>query len=196
MSEHGHDPRDLESRLLYPNAVADDVIAPPDEFGAPEVILVEETHEEGHGLRQDAADAAASVGETAHDAASAVGGAAQDAASKVGDVAGDAASAVSDATTQAASAVKEAAPSKEQVKRGAHRVAQLAQESPFGLAITGACVGFLAGMLVPTTSVDEKIGPYAEQVVDKAREAGHSAVEQGKHAMQEAGPAVGAALRG
>ena len=51
-------------------------------------------------------------------------------------------------------------------------------------------------MLVPTTSVDEKIAPYAEQVVDQARVAGHTAVEQGKHAVQEAAPAVGAALKG
>ena len=107
----------------------------------------------------------------------------------------DAAHTVGDAASGAAATVKHAAPGKQQLKQGFNRVGQLAQESPAGLALTGACVGFLAGMLLPTTSVDEKIGPYAEQIVDQARVAGHQAVEQGKHAMQEAAPAAAAALR-
>lgn len=168
MTDYQRAPDDLESRLIYPEVIADEV---------PEVVLVEATVDDGHHLKDDVADAADAVA----------------------DKAGDAAHALSDAATHAASAVKEAAPSGAQLKRGVDRVGELAQQSPIGLVLTGACVGFLAGMLLPTTTVDEKIGPYAEQVVDRAREAGHTAVEQGKHAMQEAAPApapaVGAALR-
>jgi len=194
MTDYRSDSDDLKSRLLYPDIAE----APVPELagdGGPEVVLVETTLDEEHHLKDDVADAADAVADKAGDAASTVSGAAGDVAHAVGEAAGDAAHAVSDATTHAASAVKEAAPSRAQIKRGANRVAELAQESPFGLVITGACVGFLTGMLLPTTTVDEKMGPYAEQVVDRAREAGHSAVEQGKHAMQEAAPAVGAALR-
>ncbi|MDP9383985.1 MAG: hypothetical protein M3P50_01910 [Actinomycetota bacterium] len=93
------------------------------------------------------ADIAATVGETASGAASAVADKAGDAPSAIGDATSNAASAVGDAATHAAGTVKDAAPSKQQLRRGVDRVAQLAQESPFGLVITGACVGFLTGML-------------------------------------------------
>ncbi len=175
MTEFSNEPQDLESRVIYSGVTGDEQV---------EVVYAESTVDEGGGVKDAVAGAASTVGDTASDAASAVGGAATGAASAVGD-----------AASGAASAVKEAAPSKQQIKQGVSRVGQLAQESPFGLAITGACVGFLAGMLVPTTSVDEKIGPFAEQVVDQARIAGHTAVEQGKQAVQEAAPAAAAALR-
>jgi len=194
MTDYRSDTDDLESRLRYPG-IADEPVPELPVHGVPDVVLIETTIEEESHLKDDVTDAADAVADKAGHAASAVSGAASDAVHAVGDAAGDAAHAVSDATTHAASAVKEAAPSRAQMRRGADRVAHLAQESPFGLVITGACVGFLTGMLLPTTKVDEKMGPYAEQVVDRAREAGHTAVEQGKHAMQEAAPAVGAALR-
>jgi len=185
MTDFRYESRNLESRLIYP--------PPPGEHDALHTV---EVHEEEGGIKDTVADAAATVGETASGAASTVGDKAGDAASSIGDATSDAASAVGDAATRAAGTVTDAAPSRQQLKRGANQVAQLAQESPFGLVITGACVGFLTGMLLPTTVVDEKMGPFAEQVVDQARVAGHSAVEQGKHAMQEAAPAVGAALKG
>ncbi len=177
MTDFSNEPQDLESRVIYSGVTGDG-----EEHV--EVVYTEETVAEGGGVKDAVSGAASTVGDTVSGAASAVGDTASDAASAVGDAAGG-----------AATAVKEAAPSKQQLKQGVSRVGQLAQESPFGLAITGACVGFLAGMLAPTTTVDEKIAPYAEQVVDKAREAGQTAVEQGKHAVQEAAPAAAAALR-
>lgn len=181
MTDFSNEPQNLESRVIYSGVTGE---------GAQEeveVVYTEETFVEGDGggVKESVAGAAQTVGDTASDAAHAVGDAASDAAHTVGD-----------AASSAATAVKEAAPSTQQLKQGISRVGQLAQESPAGLALTGACVGFLAGMLVPTTSVDEKIAPYAEQVVDQARVAGQTAVEQGKQAVQEAAPAVGAALKG
>jgi len=186
MTDFSNTTPDLESRVVYSGVTADDEQV--------EVVYTETPVDESGGVKDTVAGAAAAVGDTASDAAHVVGDAASDAAHVVGDAASDAARTVGDAATSAAGAVKEAAPSRQQLKQGVSRVAELAQESPFGLAITGACVGFLTGMLIPTTAVDEKIAPYAEQVVDQARVAGHTVVEQSKQAVQEAAPAVGAAL--
>jgi hypothetical protein len=72
------------------------------------------------------------------------------------------------------------------VKQGARRAAGVAQENPIGLAIGGVALGFLVGMALPTTRAeDERLGPVADQAKEKAREAGHEAVERGKAVVQE-----------
>ena len=72
------------------------------------------------------------------------------------------------------------------VKDGAKHAASVAQENPLGLAIGAVAVGFVAGMMIPSTSVeDEKIGPMADQLKDKARETGQQAVEHGKQVAQD-----------
>jgi hypothetical protein len=73
------------------------------------------------------------------------------------------------------------------VKQGAKRAAGVAQENPLGLAIGSLAVGFLAGMLIPSSRVeDEKIGPVADQVKEKAKETGQEAIERGKQVAGEA----------
>jgi ElaB/YqjD/DUF883 family membrane-anchored ribosome-binding protein len=72
-------------------------------------------------------------------------------------------------------------PSTGEVKHGARRAAGMAQENPIGLALGSIAVGFVAGMLVPSTRVeDEKLGPMADQVKDRAAETGQQALEHGK----------------
>jgi hypothetical protein len=72
------------------------------------------------------------------------------------------------------------------VKDGAQRAAGVAQENPIGLAIGGVAIGFLAGMVIPSTRIeDERMGQVADQAKEKAREAGHEAVERGKTVVQE-----------
>jgi gas vesicle protein len=61
------------------------------------------------------------------------------------------------------------------------------KENPLGLAIGGIAVGFLAGMLAPSSRVeDEKLGPMADQVKDQIKETGQEAVERGKDVAQQA----------
>ena len=83
--------------------------------------------------------------------------------------------------------VRDATPSGEQVKRTARRAVGLAQENPLGLAIGAAALGFLAGLVVPSTRVeDQRLGPVADQVKQQARETGQEALARGKQVAQEA----------
>ncbi len=73
------------------------------------------------------------------------------------------------------------------VKVKARQATSVAQQNPLGLAIGSVAVGFLAGMLIPSTRVeDEKIGPLADDVKDKVRETGQEALEHGKQVAQDA----------
>src|SRR3954471_5832876 len=79
--------------------------------------------------------------------------------------------------------VSDVTPDGRQVKRAAG----VAQENPLGVAIGGIAVGFLAGMLAPSSRVeDEKLGPMADQVKDQVKETGHEAMERGKDVAQQA----------
>lgn len=79
------------------------------------------------------------------------------------------------------SRISDATPEAQQVKEGARQAVGVAEENPIGLALGGIAAGFLAGMLLPSTRVeDEKVGPIADQVKEKAAEAGQEAVERGK----------------
>lgn len=82
--------------------------------------------------------------------------------------------------------VNDATPSTGDMKQGAQRAASVAQENPIGLAIGGVAVGFLVGMALPSTRMeDQRIGPVADQAKEKAREAGQEAVERGKTVVEE-----------
>jgi len=103
------------------------------------------------------------------------------------DVTGRAKDAVSDRVESVKSKVSGSTPDSGQVKQGARQAAGMAQENPLGLAVGAAAVGFVAGMLVPSTKIeDERIGPMADQMKDKAREVGQEAVERGKDVAQQA----------
>src|SRR3954464_14934607 len=55
-------------------------------------------------------------------------------------------------------------PDTDQVKHQAKRAASVAQENPLGLAVGAVAVGFLAGMLIPSTRIeDEKMGQISDE---------------------------------
>jgi len=94
---------------------------------------------------------------------------------------------VKERITGAGSTVGDATPDADEVKQGAKRAVGVAQENPIGLAIGSVAVGFVAGMLVPTTRVeDEKLGPMADQVKERMKETGQEALERGKEVVQDA----------
>ncbi len=73
------------------------------------------------------------------------------------------------------------------VKQQARRASSVAQENPLGLAIGAVAVGFVAGMLIPSTRVeDEKLGEASDSVIEKVKETGQEALEHGKQVAQDA----------
>ena len=88
--------------------------------------------------------------------------------------------------------VGDATPDTEQVKDGARQVVGVAQENPIGLALGGLAAGFLAGMMLPSTRMeDERVGPIADQVKETAVETGQEALDRGREvAAQVAEQAV------
>ena len=96
------------------------------------------------------------------------------------------ASKAGDSVSGAASRVGDATPSGGEVKQKTRQVAGLARENPLGLAIGAVAVGFLAGLAVPSTRVeDEKLGPVADQVKDRVKETGQEALDRGRQVAQE-----------
>lgn len=103
------------------------------------------------------------------------------------DVPGRAKEAVSGRVESVKSKISGATPDSGDVRQGAHRAKGVAQENPLGLALGGVAVGFVAGLLVPSTRVeDEKIGPIADQVKEKAKETGQEAMDRGREVVREA----------
>ena len=77
-------------------------------------------------------------------------------------------------------------PDGEQVKDGAAKVG-LSKENPLGLALVGAAVGFVAGTLLPTSTVEnEQLGEISDRVTDTMKGAGQEALERGKSVAQDA----------
>ena len=82
----------------------------------------------------------------------------------------------------------EITPDGAEVSQRVNRMKRLAERNPVGLAIGGAAVGFIAGLLAPSTRMeDERIGPVADDVKATAADAGREAFERGKDVVQEAG---------
>ena len=98
-----------------------------------------------------------------------------------------AASSAKERLVGAGQTVGDKTPDTDQVKHQAKRAKSVAQENPLGLAVGAVAVGFLAGMLIPSTRVeDEKMGQISDDVIDRAKETGQEALERGKQVAQEA----------
>jgi vacuolar-type H+-ATPase subunit H len=83
--------------------------------------------------------------------------------------------------------VAEATPDQEQLKSGAHRAVGVAEENPVGLALAGVAGGFLLGMMLPSTRIeDERVGPLADQVKETAAETGQEALDRGRQVAEQA----------
>jgi hypothetical protein len=89
------------------------------------------------------------------------------------------------------SRMSDATPDASDVKQGARQAVGVAEENPLGLAVGGVAAGFLIGMLIPSTRIeDEKIGPMADDVKQRAAETGQEALERGKQVAQDAAQAA------
>ena len=110
-----------------------------------------------------------------------------DVPARVGDYVDDKKQAVKDKVTGVKDAVTETAsravPSGEKVGR----VKDTAERNPLGLAVGAAALGFVAGLLIPSTRAEnEHMGEISDRVVGAAKDTASDAVERGKHVAQEA----------
>jgi Protein of unknown function (DUF3618) len=89
-----------------------------------------------------------------------------------------------DAVTSRVSGVT---PDGQEVKQRVGSMKDTAERNPIGLAVGGAAVGFVMGMLVPSTRVeDERLGAAADEVKSTAVDAGREALDRGKEVAQQA----------
>jgi gas vesicle protein len=85
------------------------------------------------------------------------------------------------------SGVSNNVPSGDEIAGQAQQGMRMAQQNPLGLAIGSIAVGFLAGLLIPSTEMeDRKIGPLADEVKDQALETGKEAMNRGQQVAQDA----------
>jgi ElaB/YqjD/DUF883 family membrane-anchored ribosome-binding protein len=100
---------------------------------------------------------------------------------------GEVTSKAGEAGTSAVSAAADALPSREQVRQAA----SVAQSNPLGLLLGSAAVGFLIGLAVPSTRLeDEKIGELADDLKHEAKQVGKEAAQHGREIAQEAAQTV------
>jgi ElaB/YqjD/DUF883 family membrane-anchored ribosome-binding protein len=84
-----------------------------------------------------------------------------------------------------------ATPSTGDVKQGAQKAVSTAESNPLGLGIAALASGFLIGMLLPSTNVEnERLGPKADQLKEQAKETASEAVDRGKQVAQDAASAA------
>ena len=84
------------------------------------------------------------------------------------------------------SSVSDATPDGQQIKSGAKQAVGAAQSNPLGLSIGFAAAGFIAGMLIPSTRVEnEKLGPKSDELIEQAKQTGQQALEAGKQVASE-----------
>jgi len=96
--------------------------------------------------------------------------------------------AVRRATSSVTGTVGETLPGPATLKQGATNGITVARENPIGLMIGGAALGFLSGLILPSTRIeDEKLGPVADEVRDQVKATGQEALDRGKQVVQDAG---------
>jgi hypothetical protein len=96
----------------------------------------------------------------------------------------------------ATSTISGATPDAGDVRDGGKRAVGIAQENPLGLALGGVAIGFLAGLALPVTRVEEEqLAPVAVDVRERALETGQEALERGKQVAQDAAQGAAEAAR-
>jgi gas vesicle protein len=110
-----------------------------------------------------------------------------DVGARVGDYVDDKKEAVKSTVTSVTDKVTGVVPDRRQLST----VKDTAERNPLGLAIGGAAVGFLAGLLIPATRAeDERMGEMSDRVVDAAKETAGEAVERGREVAATAADAA------
>ncbi|MGI8563968.1 MAG: DUF3618 domain-containing protein [Candidatus Dormibacter sp.] len=88
--------------------------------------------------------------------------------------------------TGKASDISDQAPSGDELKGHATRAAGVAKDNPLGLALGAVAVGFLVGLAVPATRIeDERLGQASDTIKQKAMETGQEALNRGQQVAKD-----------
>ena len=91
--------------------------------------------------------------------------------------------AITGTTSDAVRATSDALPDGEQIGK----LKDTAERNPLGLVIGGAAIGFVAGLLLPSTRLeDRQMGDMSDKVIDVAKETAGEALESSKQVAHEA----------
>ena len=114
-----------------------------------------------------------------------------DVSARVGDYVDEKKQAVKDKVAGARDAVTGTASRTMPSGRTVGRVKDTAERNPVGLVVGSAAVGFVVGLVIPSTRVEnERMGEMSDRVVETAKETAGDAVERGKQVAQEAAGAA------
>jgi len=91
--------------------------------------------------------------------------------------------AITGTTSDAMNATSSAMPDGKQIGR----LKDTAERNPLGLMIGGVAIGFVAGLLMPSTRLeDRQMGEISDKVIDAAKETAADALESGKQVAADA----------
>jgi hypothetical protein len=132
-------------------------------------------------MGQDPAEIREEIAQTREDMGQTV-----DALGHKADVKGRVAGYVTDKKDALMGTASEKMPDGAAVKEKGWRVGRTARENPIGLAVAGAATGFLVGLALPSTRMeDDRIGEVADDLKERVRETGQQALESGKEVACE-----------
>jgi gas vesicle protein len=95
--------------------------------------------------------------------------------------------AITGTTSDALQATSDALPDGQQIGR----LKDTAERNPLGLVIGGVAIGFVAGLLIPSTRLEDKqMGEMSDKMIDAAKETASDALESGKQIAHEAADAA------
>ena len=110
-----------------------------------------------------------------------------DVPARVGDFVDDKKQAVKDKVSGVKDAITGTTADAARATSDALRLKDTAERNPLGLAIGGAALGFVAGLLLPSTRVeDQQMGEMSDKMIDAAKETASEALESGKQVVQDA----------
>jgi gas vesicle protein len=110
-----------------------------------------------------------------------------DVGARVGDYVDDKKQAVKSTVTGVTDRVTGVVPDRRQLST----VKDAAERNPLGLVVGGVAVGFIAGLLVPSTRVEnQRMGELSDRVVDAAKETAGEAAERGREVASAAADAA------
>ena len=110
-----------------------------------------------------------------------------DVPARVGDYVDEKKQAVKDKLTGAKDAVTGTASSAMPSGEKVGRLKDTAERNPLGLAVGSAALGFVAGLLLPSTRMEnEQLGEMSERLRDAAKETAGDAVERGRQVAHDA----------